>query len=74
MNKNLRLIDKLETYIDSYQKVNTQVSQENIGWHIAHSCKVINTITQAIVNSDPSKAQPKFSFKFYFVLFPPMNN
>ena len=69
MQKNLRLINQLESYLDSYQKVNTQVSQENIGWHIAHSCKVINTITQAIVQSDPSKAEPKFSFKFYFVLF-----
>ena len=69
MNKNLRLINELESHLENYQKVNSSVSHENIGWHIAHSCKVINSITQAIVKSDPSKAQPKFSFKFYFVLF-----
>jgi len=68
MNKNLRLINNLESYVDRCDKINTQISHQNIGWHIAHSCKVINTITQAITQSDPVKANPKFSFKFYFVL------
>jgi hypothetical protein len=69
MNKNLRLINNLESYVDRCDKINTQISHQNIGWHIAHSCRVINTITQAIVQSDPLTANPKFSFKFYFVLF-----
>jgi len=68
MNKNLRLLNSLESYIDRCDKINTEISHENIGWHIAHSCKVINTITQAITQSDPEKANPRFSFKFYFVL------
>ena len=69
MNKNLKLINELASHLENYQKVNSLVSQQNVGWHIAHSCKVINSITQAIIKSDPNKAQSQFSFKFYFVLF-----
>ena len=67
-NKNVALLNKLEDYVEGYQKLNESVSAENIGWHIAHSCMVINTITNAIVHSDASKANPKFSGAYYLLL------
>ena len=68
LNKNVALLNKLEGYIEGFQKLNESVSTENIGWHIAHSCQVINTITNAIVHSDASKAKPKFSGAYYLLL------
>ncbi len=68
-NKNVALLNKLEGYVEGYQKLNDSVSTENIGWHIAHSCQVINTITNAIIHSDPSKAKPKFSFFYQWIMF-----
>ncbi len=68
LGKNVALLQQLETYIPVYQKKNTAVSNENLGWHIAHSCMVINTITNAIVHSNPAKAKPVFSASFYWFL------
>jgi hypothetical protein len=68
LNKNVALLNKLEGYVEGYQKLNDSVSTENIGWHIAHSCQVINTITNAIVHSDASKAKPKFSGLYYLIM------
>jgi hypothetical protein len=68
LNKNIALLTKLESYIELYQKLNETISGETIGWHIAHSCQVINTITNAIVHSDASKAKPKFSFLYHLIM------
>ena len=68
LHKNIALLTKLESFIDLHQKLNDTISDETIGWHIAHSCQVINTITNAIVNSDPSKAKPKFSGLYYWIM------
>jgi len=68
LNKNIALLTKLESYIELHQKLNETISGETIGWHIAHSCQVINTITNAIVHSDASKAKPKFSFLYHLIM------
>jgi hypothetical protein len=68
LNKNIALFTKLESYIELHQKLNETISGETIGWHIAHSCQVINTITNAIVHSDASKAKPKFSFLYHLIM------
>lgn len=68
LDKNIALLNKLESYIELHQNLNDSISNENIGWHIAHSCQVINTITKAIVDSDPSKAKPKFSGAYYLIM------
>ena len=52
IDKNEALLKQLESYLDLHQKLNDSISGETIGWHIAHSCQVINTITNAIVNSE----------------------
>ena len=68
LHKNIALLTKLESFIDLHQKLNETISGETIGWHIAHSCQVINTITNAIVHSDASKAKPKFSFLYHLIM------
>lgn len=68
LDKNKAQLIQLESYIELHQNLNYSISNENIGWHIAHSCQVINTITNAIVNSDPSKANPKFSGLYYLIM------
>ena len=68
MQKNLKIIHQLEHFLDRYQKTNNKISQQNIGWHIAHSCKVINSIAEAIYISNPENARPKFTFLYYWIL------
>ena len=68
LQKNIALLTKLESYLELHQKLNNTISSESIGWHIAHSCQVINTITNAIIHSDPSKAKPKFSFLYHQIM------
>ena len=67
LHKNVFLLNQLESYVNTHEKLNDAVSGETIGWHIAHSCQVINTITNVIVHSDPSKAKPKFSGAYYWI-------
>jgi hypothetical protein len=68
IDKNEALLKQLESYLDLHQKLNDSISGETIGWHMAHSCMVINTITNAIVHSNPAKAKPVFSATFYWFL------
>jgi hypothetical protein len=68
LNKNIALLTKLDSYIDLHQKLNDTISGETIGWHIAHSCMVINSITNALVQSNPLNAKPVFSAAYYWVL------
>ena len=69
LHKNVFLLNQLESHIHSYQKLNEAISGETIGWHIAHSCQVINSITNVIVHSDPSKAKSKFSSLYHWIMF-----
>lgn len=68
LDKNIAQLIQLESYIKLHQNLNDSISNETIGWHIAHSCRVINTITNAIVNSNPTKARPKFSGLYYLIM------
>jgi len=68
IDKNEALLKQLESYLDLHQKLNDSISGETISWHMAHSCMVINTITNAIVHSNPAKAKPVFSASFYWFL------
>ena len=68
MNKLLKLVSKLETHISDFSKINHEISEVNIGWHIVHSFLVITSVTKSIVKSDPSNFKKKFSFKAFYVL------
>lgn len=68
IDKNGALLKQLESYLELHQKLNDSISGETIGWHIAHSCMVINTITNAIVHSNPANAKPVFNATYYWFL------
>ena len=68
MNKINNLLNELEAQIESYSSLNKAISEGNVGWHIVHSCLVINSVCAAVVKSDASKFIKKFSFKAFLVL------
>ena len=68
MNKINNLLNELEAQITNYSKLNQTISAGNVGWHIVHSCLVINSVCGAVLKSDPSKFIKKFSFKAFLVL------
>jgi hypothetical protein len=68
MNKINNLLDELELQIANYSKLNQAISEGNVGWHIVHSCLVIDSVCGAVCKSDPSKFIKKFSFKAFLVL------
>lgn len=67
MKKVEKLIQALELYIPETDKINTNVSSVNIGWHIEHSLLVITSIVQTILHSDESKYKWKWNTKKAFV-------
>ena len=68
MNKLNNLLNELEAQIANYSKLNQTISEGNVGWHIVHSCLVINSVCGAVLKSDPAKFIKKFSMKAFFVL------
>ncbi|TRZ82289.1 MAG: DUF1569 domain-containing protein [Sediminibacterium sp.] len=68
MNKINNLLDELELQIANYSKLNQIISEGNVGWHIVHSCLVINSVCGAVIKSDATKFVKKFSFKAFLVL------
>jgi len=68
MNKINNLLNDLEAQIANSSKLNQAISEGNVGWHIVHSCLVVNSVCAAVVKSDASKFVKKFSFKAFLVL------
>ena len=68
MNKIYNLLINLEVQIENYSSLNKAISEGNVGWHIVHSCLVVNSVCAAVVKSDASKFIKKFSFKTFLVL------
>jgi hypothetical protein len=68
MNKINNLLNNLEAQIENYSSLNKAISEGNVGWHIVHSCLVINSVCGAVLKSDASKFIKKFSFKAFLVL------
>ena len=68
MKKNNSLLNYFETQASHFSKTNSTVSATSVGWHIIHSCLVINSITNALLKSDPNNFIKKFSFKAFMVL------
>ena len=63
-------IAEFESYIPQFETSNPKVSNSTIGWQIDHSLKVINKVSETLVNSDPSLYKKNFSFlgKLFFFL------
>jgi hypothetical protein len=68
MSKINNLLDELEEQIANYSKFSLTISEGNVGWHIVHSCLVVNSVCGAVLKSDASKFIKKFSFKAFLVL------
>ena len=68
MKKLLQVLNDFEKQAPLYSNNNKLVSEANVGWHIMHSCLVINSIAKAIRKSDPSLYKKNFSWKAFFVL------
>lgn len=61
-------LKEMEEYIPLFQSRDQNVSVVNVGWHLAHSFKVINSVCYALKVSDPSKYKSEFNLKRIFVL------
>lgn len=60
---------ELTQYFSSIKTLNPAVSNATIGWHIDHSFKVINKITDSLENSNPLKYKWIFNIKRFVVFF-----
>ena len=63
MNKINNLLNQLEAQIENYSSLNKTISEGNVGWHIVHSCLVIDSVCGAVCKSDPTKFIKMFSTK-----------
>lgn len=53
---------QIESYIKDFEKKNLSVSKATVGWHLAHSLKVINGVITTMKTSDVAKYKNNFSF------------
>ncbi len=64
MNTNVleSLLVKMERYLPFMDQCNSAVSSAPVGWHLAHSMQVINTVIENLKTSNPDKYEYEFSF------------
>lgn len=58
-----KVLDELFSYVAKAEKIDPAISSVNVGWHIEHSCLVINKIVAAVLKSDPSTYKWRFNMK-----------
>lgn len=62
-------IAAIEKSIPFFEKKHINSSSVNVAWHLDHSLKVINTVSDALMQSKPENYKPTFSFiKSYIFL------
>ena len=62
------LIQQLEDHVAHRDKRKETVSKSDVAWQIDHSLKVINKVSETLINSDPESYNSKFN-KWRFLLF-----
>ena len=62
-----KLLVQLDSKIEHFEVVNTNVSSSSIGWHIAHSYLTIYGISRALEKSNPAEFKPIFKPMKYLV-------
>lgn len=67
MDKLAQAVTQITGLIPQYEINNPLVSQASVGWHIAHSCLVINSIVGALKKSNPADYRWKFSMPYLYV-------
>jgi len=61
MQKLNKYIDLLETKIEFADYTSPLVSKSSVAWHIEHAVRALKQITKAIIESNPSEFEYKFS-------------
>lgn len=56
-------LQEIEQKIPFLSSIDPRVSKVPVSWHLAHSLKVINSISLGLGQADPSAYQKKFSWK-----------
>lgn len=57
------LLFKIKNKLTFKNKINNRVSQSSVGWHLDHALKVINTVSEKTINSNPEDYKSNFNFK-----------
>ncbi|MEJ6674524.1 MAG: DUF1569 domain-containing protein, partial [Polaribacter sp.] len=64
----------IKAHLNSLEKENLDVSKANVGWHLDHSVKVINSVFKGLQNSNSNEYKKEFnllrSFIFTLGTFP----
>lgn len=60
---------RIEDALQHVDKVNLSVSNRGVDWHLEHSLKIIASICNTLVASDPKNYKPKFSLVKYYILW-----
>jgi hypothetical protein len=64
----------IKEYIGNQEKKNLMISKANVGWHLDHSLKVINSVFEALKNSNSEDYKKQFNglrlFTFTVGFFP----
>ena len=55
-------LNQIENFIPEFEKKNVKVSKATVGWQLDHSLKVINSVVNAMQNSDSNLYQDDFKF------------
>lgn len=69
MEKILKQLSELSTFIPRFEEENVAVSNVNIGWQIDHSLRVANQVISALVRSNPDEYKPRFNWRKYYIFF-----
>jgi hypothetical protein len=56
----------IRVYLKDEKKQKLSVSKSDVGWHIDNSLKVINSVSEALINSDPKDYKSRFNVMRFF--------
>lgn len=56
-------LQEMESYFPFMDALDSKVSKVHVGWHLAHSLKVINVVCDALKTSSPENFRSQFNLK-----------
>ena len=69
MEKIVKQIAELSTYIPQFERQNPVISEANIGWQIDHSLRVTNQVIFSLLNSNSAEYKCTFNWRKSLILF-----
>lgn len=67
MDKLIKKLEILQSYIGKGEKTNEKISNATVLWQIHHSFLVVNGVSKVIATSDPKEYEWKFNKNKFFV-------